>query len=74
MTIDLRQETHKRLKALAALRGKSMREVVEEFIEDNLYSRNSPNAETLRIMKNVEDKVDLIECKDFEDFCNKLGL
>lgn len=74
MTIDLPQETHKRLKALAALRGKSMREIVEEFIEDHLYSRNVPNAETLRVMKEVEEGIGLIKCDSLEDLHKKLGL
>lgn len=74
MTIDLPQETHKRLKALAALTGKSMRAVIEELIEDNLYSRNVPNAETLRVMKEVEDGIGLITCESLEDLHKKLGL
>ena len=48
MTIDLPIEDHKRLKALAAVLGKSMREIVADWIHGNLYSENVPNAETLR--------------------------
>jgi type I restriction-modification system DNA methylase subunit len=36
ITIDLRKEDHKRLKALAALEGKSMRELILESIEERI--------------------------------------
>ncbi len=38
MTIDMPEEDHKRLKALAAVLGKSMREIVLEWIHEHLYS------------------------------------
>lgn len=74
MTIDIPIEDHKRLKALAAVLGKSMREIVAEWIHGNLYSENTPNAETLNAIKNVEEGKDLIEAKDVQDLFRKLGI
>ncbi len=74
MTIDLPIEDHKRLKALAAVLGKSMREIVADWIHGNLYSENVPNAETLRAIENIEKGKDLIESKDAEDLFRRLGI
>ncbi len=74
MTIDLPIEDHKRLKALAAVLGKSMREIVADWIHGNLYSENVPNAETLRAIENIEKGKDLIESKDVEDLFRRLGI
>jgi predicted DNA-binding protein len=74
MTIDIPAEDHKRLKALAAVLGKSMRELVADWIHGNLYSENTPNTETLNVMKDIENGENLIESKDFEDLFRKLGI
>lgn len=74
MTIDIPAEDHKRLKALAAIVGKSMRELVAEWIHGNLYSRNTPNAATLKAIENIEKGKDLIEAKDADDLFRKLGI
>ena len=71
MTIDIPAEDHKRLKALAAVLGKSMREIVADWIHGNLYSENTPNAETL---KAIERGKDLIESKDAQDLFRRLGI
>lgn len=42
MTIDLSKEDHKRLKAIAALLDKSMREIVLESIEKYIQNTNTP--------------------------------
>lgn len=74
MTIDLPAEDHKRLKALAAVLGKSMREIVSDWIHGNLYSENVPNAETLKAIENIEKRKDLIESKDAEELFRRLGI
>ena len=74
MTIDLPSEDHKRLKALAAVLGKSMREIVADWIHGNLYSENVPNAETLKAIENIEKGKDLIESKDADDLFRRLGI
>ena len=74
MTIDLPAEDHKRLKTLAAILGKSMRELVAEWIHGNLYTENSPNATTMKAIENVENRTNLVECENEKDFFDKLGL
>lgn len=74
MTIDIPAEDHKRLKALAAVLGKSMRELVAYWIHGNLYSENIPNAQTLKVMNDIEKGNGLIESKDAQDLFRKLGI
>ncbi len=74
MTIDLPNEDHKRLKALAAVLGKSMREIVAEWIHGNLYSENTPNAETLKAIESVEKGKGLVQADDVADLFRKLGI
>ena len=74
MTIDLPNEDHKRLKALAAVLGKSMREIVAEWIHGNLYSENTPNAETLKAIESVEKGKGLIQADDVADLFRQLGI
>ena len=74
MTLDLPEEDHKRLKALAAILGKSMRELVSNWIHEHLYSTNLPNRETLQAIESVEKGKDLIEAKDADDLFRKLGI
>jgi predicted transcriptional regulator len=74
MTIDIPVEDHRRLKALAAVMGKSMREIISDWIHGNLYSENVPNAETLKVMSDIEKGKNLIESKDIQDMFRKLGI
>jgi ParD-like antitoxin of type II ParDE toxin-antitoxin system len=74
MTLDIPEEDHKRLKALAAILGKSMREIVANWIHEHLYSANMPNKETLKAMESIEKGRDLVEADDAEDLFRKLGI
>lgn len=78
MTIDVPEEDHKRLKALAAVLGKSMREIVIEWIHEHLYSSNTssntPNAQTLEAIKQIEKGENLIESDSIDDLFKKLGI
>lgn len=72
MTIDIPKRDHKRLKALSAFLGKSMREIVSDWIHDNLYSDNIPNEQTLKAIDDIKKGKNLIEAKDAKDLFNKL--
>lgn len=74
ITIDIPKESHKRLKAMAAILGKSMREIVIESIEKNLYNPKIPNKQTLRAIKAVENKKGLVKAKNAADLFKKLGI
>jgi plasmid stability protein len=74
ITVDIPAEDHKRLKALAAVLGKSMREIVSDWIHENLYSENVPNTATFKAVDNIEKGKDLVEAKDAQDLFRKLGI
>lgn len=74
MTIDVPKEDHKRLKALAAVLGKSMREIIIEWVHEHLYSSNTPNAETLDAIKQIENRKNLVESDNIEELFKKLGI
>lgn len=74
MTLDVPEEDHRRLKALAAVLGKSMREIIIEWIHEHLYSSNTPNAKTLDAIKQIERGENLIESENIDDLFNKLGI
>lgn len=74
MTIDIPTEDHTRLKALAAVLGMSMRELVLGWMQEHLYSSNSPNKKTLRAIENVEKGKNLVKAESAEDLFRKLGI
>ena len=74
MTIDIPKKSHKQLKALSVVLGKSMREIVIESIEDYLHSIKLPNKETLKAIEAVENGTDLVKAKNLEDLFKKLGI
>lgn len=45
ITIDIPEQDHKRFKALAAAQGKTMRELVVEFIKESIQKTRSINLE-----------------------------
>ncbi|MBU4269992.1 hypothetical protein KJ644_02120 [Candidatus Dependentiae bacterium] len=74
ITIDIPRESHKKLKTLAAIQGKSMREIVLESIEKNLLNPKIPNKKTLQAIKHVEEKKGLVKAKNAKDLFKKLGI
>lgn len=54
MTIDLPKEAHKKLKALAAIQEKSMRDVVVELIDHYLQDQTSHNRGVLNALDKIE--------------------
>lgn len=74
MTIDMPFEEHKKLKAMAAFMGVSLKELVLNCLRDHLLSYNKPNDETLKAFEETDAGKGLDRCKDFDDFVDKLGL
>lgn len=72
ITVDIPKVDHKKLKAMAAIRGTSMRKIIIESIE--LYSENFPNEETIKAIREAEDEKNLVRAKDIKDFFKKLGI
>ena len=74
ITIDIPMADHKRLKAMAAMLGKSMREIVVTSIEEHLHKVKIPNKKTLEAIANIEEGKNLVKAKDAEDLFKKLGI
>lgn len=84
ITIDISTISHKKLKAMAAMQGKSMRQVVSDLIdekvskkskseEDCLYD-HTPNKETIKAIENSQKGKNLVRAKDSKDLFKKLGI
>lgn len=79
ITIDLPKESHKKLKAMAAVLGKSMREVVvdmldEHLLEEHIYCNNQPNKATIKAITDAKKGKGLVEVKDIKELFKKLGI
>lgn len=74
MTIDMPFKEHKKLKAMAALMGLSLKDLVLNCLRDHLLSDNEPNDETLKAFKETDEGKGIVNCQDFNDFIGKLGL
>ena len=74
ITIDISLVNHRRLKALSAILGKSMRDIIIDSIEEHLHKIKIPNKETLQAIVNIEAEKDLIKAENAEDLFKKLGI
>ena len=76
ITIDIPRVDHKKLKALAALHDKSMREIIIELIEGHLGCAKShtPNKRTRSVIANIEKGKNLVEAENVDDLFKKLGM
>jgi hypothetical protein len=78
-TVDIPAANHKKLKMLATFHGKSMREMLVEFIEHGLedYQEctrdHTPNEVTKKAVANVEARKCLKTAKSVEDLFKKLS-
>lgn len=77
ITIDIPKAEHKKLKARAALLGKSLKEIFLDALKTSqecIYSDHQPNRETRKSLKNIEEGVNLTEIESLEALAKKLGL
>lgn len=74
MTIDIPKKSHKQLKALSAILGKSMRHLVLESIDEYIDNIKVPNKETRKVMEEVEKGIGLSEIKNIDELVKKLGI
>jgi hypothetical protein len=74
LTFELPAIDHKKLKALAALAGVSLKDLILECLKENLLSENVPNEETIRVFKDTDERKNLVRYKNADDLINKLGL
>ena len=77
ITIEIPKTEHKKLKARAAILGKSMKDIILEMIRISdacLDSDHKPNKETLKSIKNIEVGKNITEIKSLEALAKKFGL
>lgn len=74
MTIDLPYEAHRRLKAIAALRGVTMKAIILECLSRELYSDNVPNEMTQKVFRDSDQNKNVNYYKDINDLRTRLGL
>ncbi|KIC77025.1 Uncharacterized protein DB41_DL00030 [Neochlamydia sp. TUME1] len=72
MAIDMAFEEHKRLKAMTAFIGFTLKDPVLSCLREHLL--DEPYHENLKAFKEADKGKGLICCKDFHDFIDKLGL
>ncbi|MBI3236270.1 MAG: hypothetical protein HYZ48_00950 [Chlamydiales bacterium] len=71
VTVDFPPDEHKRLKAIAALQGVTLQDLIVECVNEKMHK---PNAKTIEMIRKAERGEGLVECKDFDDFIKKIGL
>jgi len=74
LTFELPTIEHKKLKALAALAGISLKDLIFTCLKDHLLSDNIPNEETIRVFKETDEGKNLTHYKSANDLIDKLGL
>jgi hypothetical protein len=74
LTFELPAVDHKKLKAMAALAGVSLKDLILACLKENLLSENTPNAETLKVFKEAEEGKHLTHYKNADVLVDKLGL
>lgn len=75
--IEIPKEQHRKLKARAAIIGKSMKDIILESLEateECLQSDHYPNKTTLEAIKSTEKGKDVFEIESLDAFKKKLGL
>ena len=78
LTIDIPKRHHIKLKSIALITEKSMREIIIDAIESIditcLSSSHLPNKKTLKSIDNIEKGTNLTEVNDLRDLFKKLGI
>lgn len=74
LTFELPAIDHKKLKAIAALTGVSLKDLILECLKEHLLSENVPNEETIRVFKETDEGKNLVHYKNANDLINRLGL
>jgi len=74
LTFELPVVDHKRLKAIAALAGVSLKDLILTCLKENLLSESIPNEETIKVFKETDKRKNLTHYKDVDDLLDKLDL
>jgi hypothetical protein len=71
VTVDFPPDEHKRLKAIAAIQGVTLQDLIIECVDEKFHK---PNAKTIAVIRKAERGEGLFECEDMNDFMKKLGM
>ena len=78
LTSDIPKESHIKIKSIALLTGKTIREVLIDAIDSLdiacIESDHIPNKETRRVLEEIKKGKNLIKGKKAEKITKKLGL
>lgn len=74
LTFELPTVDHKKLKAIAALAGISLKDLILTCLKENLLSENVPNEETIKVFKETDKGKNLVHYKSADDLIDKLNL
>ena len=74
MTIDMPREDHTRLKAISALKGITMRELILSSVREKIQHATDGKEATIEAIKNAKEGKNLVECVDARDLFKKLGI
>ena len=74
MTIDFPKKEHQKLKALAAMMGISLRQLVLNFVHSGVEKLKIPNKTTLAAMKEADEGKNLTSYKNIDSMLEDLGL
>ncbi len=74
LTFELPAVDHKKLKAIAALSGVSLKDLILTCLQEHLLSENVPNEETIRVFKETDERKNLVHYKNEDDLIDKLDL
>lgn len=81
LTVDISTDLHKKLKTMAAIEGRSIKEIISESIESRFiffskdecpYSNHEPNEETAKEIREARQGKGLLRAKDAADLIKKL--
>lgn len=78
LTLDIPTSEHRKLKSIAALTGKSMKDILLEAFEyiniECMTSNHQPNNDTIKVLQEIEKLENLVNEKQTEIINKKLGL
>jgi len=74
MSIDVPYEEHRKLKAIAALRGISMKAIILECLSKELYSDNVPNPTTEKTLQESDKDKNVNYYADLNELRERFGL
>ncbi len=74
ISIDIPNEEHRKLKAIAALRGVSMKQIILESVNREIYSDNVPNEKTMKTFRESDQDKNVKYYKDLNDLRSQLGI